>query len=255
MRCSRELDQIADINARRRRGEAVHGSTTPVVLHVVKPELPLPLDPDFVAGRISAEALVAMGYRDAWRVLRDPSPDGAPLDGTATAMTAAPLGARVSLRFHGRVRATPDQPPETVALSCVVEVTDIRAFVGGPEATAPVVGGIRHPRWGYRPFVDGTLAVGEGEGGGKRFVLSATVRVGDEELDVEAGWSLGRGPGRWRDAAGVTLTVGPTGARGVGRFGYCDAARAVIAFEPSGAHNLRDRVAAAKLMVRFLRDH
>jgi hypothetical protein len=37
------------------------GSSDPIVLHVVKPDLPLPLDPDFVAGRISAEALVAMG--------------------------------------------------------------------------------------------------------------------------------------------------------------------------------------------------
>ena len=64
-----EVDQIADINARRANGEQVMGSTEQIVLHVVKPDLPLPLDPDFVAGRISAEALVAMGYRDAWRYL------------------------------------------------------------------------------------------------------------------------------------------------------------------------------------------
>src|SRR5439155_23971506 len=34
-------------------------------LHVIKPEYPLPLDPDFYFGRIDADALLAMGYRAA----------------------------------------------------------------------------------------------------------------------------------------------------------------------------------------------
>ena len=48
------------------------------------PRRPLPLDPDFVAGRISAEALVAMGYRDAWSYLERRPVDGGPLDHTAS---------------------------------------------------------------------------------------------------------------------------------------------------------------------------
>jgi predicted acylesterase/phospholipase RssA len=39
------------------------------VLHVVKPRYPLPLDPEFFTGRISADTLIAMGYRDAWDYL------------------------------------------------------------------------------------------------------------------------------------------------------------------------------------------
>ena len=42
-------------------------------LHVIKPEYPLPLDPDFYLGRIDANALIAMGYRDAKRYLASPS--------------------------------------------------------------------------------------------------------------------------------------------------------------------------------------
>lgn len=254
-----EMEQIADINERRARGEAVFGSTDPVILHVVRPELSLPLDPDFVTGRITAETLVAMGYRDAWRTLKTRTDGGAALDGTATRMAVAPLGARVSLRIHGRVRVAPDRPPETVTMSFVVEVIDIRRFVGGPETTVSVVGGIHHPRWGYRPFVDGRLAVTNGEV--KRFALSATVRVGKGESVVEADWTLRRGRGRWSEATRVALAVhgaegeaGPAGEPGAGRIGYFDAARAVVAFEPAGAHGLRDQLSAAKLMVAFLRD-
>lgn len=255
-----ELEQIAEINDRRRRGEAVFGSTDPVVVHVVKPDLPLPLDPDFVTGRITAETLVAMGYRDAWRYVRTRTGAGAALDGTATRTTVPPLGARVSLRVQGRVMVAPDRPAEEVDISFVVEVADIGRFVRDPEATAPAVGGITHPRWGYRPFVDATLRVGNGGSSGRRFALSATVRVGEDEPVLELEWSLGRGRkrGRWREASQVSLGVrashgDPAGEPGSGSIGCAAAARAVLAFEPSGAHTLGDRARAARLMVSFLR--
>ena len=60
-------------------------------LHVIKPEYPLPLDPDFYLGRIDASALVAMGYRDAKRYLASPSP--AEWGPSATAMRDQPPGA------------------------------------------------------------------------------------------------------------------------------------------------------------------
>ncbi|HVE45674.1 MAG TPA: patatin-like phospholipase family protein [Acidimicrobiales bacterium] len=254
-----ELEQIADINERRRRGEAVFGSTEEAVVHVVKPDLPLPLDPDFVTGRITAETLVAMGYRDAWRYVRARTEEGTALDGTATRMAVPPLGARVVLRMQGKVPLDQDLPPEAVTVSFVVEVTDIGRFAHDPVATASVVGGIDHPRWGYRPFVDATLRVGNDGDGVKRFSVSAAVRVEEDEPVFELGWSLRRGRGRWRDASRVSLAVrpsrgAPVGEHGSGRIGCRDAIRAVVAFEPSGAHDLRDRARAANLMVGFLRD-
>lgn len=252
-----ELDQIREINERRRRGEAVFGSTNPVVVHVVKPELPLPLDPDFVTGRITAETLVAMGYRDAWRAVRTCTEEGTALDATATRMTVAPLGARVSLRLRGKVRVGPELPPEDVSMSFVVEMTDIRRFVHDPQPEAPVVGGLHHPRWGYRPFITATLVVSGGDTGPKRFVLSAQVRVEDQDLVFDAGWSLGSGRGRWRAASEVSLAARPAGGEsggenGAGQMGFADAVRAVVSFEPSGAHNLRDRARAARAMLGFL---
>ena len=42
-------------------------------LHVIRPRVPLPLDPDFFLGRIDASTLIAMGYRDAVAYLAGPA--------------------------------------------------------------------------------------------------------------------------------------------------------------------------------------
>lgn len=43
----------------------------PVIVHVVKPEFPLPLDPDFFLKKIDADTLIAMGYADTRRYLKN----------------------------------------------------------------------------------------------------------------------------------------------------------------------------------------
>lgn len=54
-----ELEWIRKTNEeRQRRG------LEPISLHIVKPEYPLPLDPDFLVGRIDACTLISMGYAD-----------------------------------------------------------------------------------------------------------------------------------------------------------------------------------------------
>jgi predicted acylesterase/phospholipase RssA len=68
-------------------------------LHVIKPEYPLPLDPDFYLGRIDANALVAMGYRDAKRYLASPSP--AEWGPSATKMRDQPPGAAFVEKVDG----------------------------------------------------------------------------------------------------------------------------------------------------------
>ncbi len=66
----KDFEQINDINARIAAGEKVYGRSTPVRLHLIRPEFPLPLDPDFYLGKIDAATLVGRGYADAtatWR--------------------------------------------------------------------------------------------------------------------------------------------------------------------------------------------
>ena len=46
----------------------------PVQLYIIKPEYPLPLDPDFLLNRIDADTLINMGYSDTVRLLSDGRP-------------------------------------------------------------------------------------------------------------------------------------------------------------------------------------
>ena len=61
----KDFEQINEINARIAAGETVYGHTTPIRLHLIRPEYPLPLDPDFYLGKIDARTLVDRGYADA----------------------------------------------------------------------------------------------------------------------------------------------------------------------------------------------
>jgi predicted acylesterase/phospholipase RssA len=106
-------------------------------LHVIKPEYPLPLDPDFYLGRIDANALVAMGYRDAKRYLASPSP--AEWGPSATKMRDQPPGAAfVEKVDEAEIR---------------VDIRDVERFFGGDrtgEAVAIVNG---------RPAKEGSFAL------------------------------------------------------------------------------------------------
>ena len=63
------------------------GHRAPIVVHLVKPERPLPLEPDFLAGRATAASLIDMGYSDAWRYLDVRGEQGLPLTPEMTRTT------------------------------------------------------------------------------------------------------------------------------------------------------------------------
>jgi predicted acylesterase/phospholipase RssA len=90
-----ELAQIASINesiSTGVTGPSVLNRTQPVVVHVIRPEHPLPLDPDFYLGRIDAATLIDLGYSDAWRYLREKKSQGVALAPEATRMQDPQIG-------------------------------------------------------------------------------------------------------------------------------------------------------------------
>ena len=131
-------------------------------LHVIKPEFPLPLDPDFYLGRIDADALVAAGYRDAKVYLAQRSEEGLPWDSSLTRMRDPALGVAFARRLRGgRVR---------------VDVRDLARFRS--ERTAEVVGILddgRIARSGALRF-EGRRQVYELEVDGDRVVLAGDLR-------------------------------------------------------------------------------
>ena len=70
-------------------------------LHVIRPRVPLPLDPDFFFGRVDASTLIAMGYRDAAAYLDAPHADGVAPDAAATRMEDPVPGVAFRERLSG----------------------------------------------------------------------------------------------------------------------------------------------------------
>ena len=93
-------------------------------LHVIRPRVPLPLDPDFFFGRVDASTLIAMGYRDAAAYLDAPHADGVAPDASATRMVDPVPGVAFRERLSG----------DGLELRLGWEVDDLEAFIGRPGA-------------------------------------------------------------------------------------------------------------------------
>ena len=141
-----QLAIIADINRRVAAGEVVHGHRERIVVYVVKPEIPLPLDPDFYCGRIDAATLIDMGYRDARRTLRQREP--APLDPRATQMCEPGVGVSFRETMAGGFTLGPTDPaigargPTQLTMHATIHIPDVAAFVASTAHEAGLTGHI-----------------------------------------------------------------------------------------------------------------
>ena len=134
---------LADFDAARAAGRDF-------VLHVVRPAHPLPLDPEFYLGRISADALVAMGYRDAREYLASRAPEGLPKDEHCTAMSEPAPGVRYTDRLRGSLDG------QELGLTAVVEMP-----AGGTGAR--LSGFLDSERFGARRFLAGGRVEASGD--------------------------------------------------------------------------------------------
>ncbi|TDW30774.1 patatin-like phospholipase family protein [Cryobacterium psychrophilum] len=214
------------------------------VLHVVKPQHPLPLDPEYFLGRISTDSLIAMGYRDARAYLDAASPTGVPADAACTAMTEHAPGIRyvegLSAKVHG-VRLT---------LSVTVVLP-----LPGESAVPELAGFLDYAPWGARIF----LAGGAVDIDGARVTYTARILHDGAWLRLSARRDLTDDPGwdAWGDMNTVELAVHDAqdtlvlssdltlGVRGLRRL--------VASVEPVGTHGLVSRAdAIRRVLVKVL---
>jgi len=69
-----EFDYINELNKRILKGDSPYGQTKPIQLYVIKPEYPLPLDPDLYFNKINTATLIDQGYSDAKKYLKNQTP-------------------------------------------------------------------------------------------------------------------------------------------------------------------------------------
>lgn len=207
-----QLEQIRQLNARILAGEEVLGHRKPIAIHLVKPERPLPLDPDFYAGHITAGSLIDMGYSDAWRYLSVAGEQGLPLTPEITQMTEpAPdltfretMSGPLALGATDPVAGAHQGKDTPFTMHCTISVDDMDAFVRDATHSARLVAHVSYPPFGedipvrqgsFNLFRSGddprTKLMTYGlrfEAGGKEYYLEGSKTIHDD-----------KGPDLWKD--------------------------------------------------------
>jgi predicted acylesterase/phospholipase RssA len=153
-----EFNQINEINARIGNGETVSGHTRPIRLHLIKPDYPLPLDPDFYLGRIDAATLIAMGYADAKKYLTSIKPEGVPLQPEITQMNDPLLGITFRETMSGGLALGETDPHAgaqkgkatgiLLAMHATITIQDLDRFIIDPNHLGQINGTIDYPPFG-----------------------------------------------------------------------------------------------------------
>ncbi len=133
-----EFDRIRELNETEKR---------PLRLHVIRPEFPIPLDPDFYLGRIDAESLLEIGYSDAKQYLAARAADGIAWTPEATRMHDPVVGISFRETMTGELAGAP------ITAAPRVRVRDVEAFLAGPVREAEVTGYVDYGPLGGRALV------------------------------------------------------------------------------------------------------
>ena len=94
-----EIEWLRDTNTNR-----VQKGLKPIDLHIIKPEFPLPLDPDFLFNKINADTLINMGYADTKQYLAgDKVFSSSEPVFKSTAMVTVPVSLHFRQQFKGKI--------------------------------------------------------------------------------------------------------------------------------------------------------
>lgn len=224
-----------------------------VRLHVIRPSLPLPLDPDFFLGRIDAATLVAMGYRDAVRYLDGARPEGVPLTPDATRMDDPRPGVAFRERLRGPIEVR-GAPGELVA-HLSVEVEDLDRLHAGGSPAAAVVGDVSHPALGDRVLVHSGSARCAGAGRPRAVEYELSFAAASREWSMTISRDLGGdGLARLRAARTATAILREAGEAAEARGELTIAARDLPAVACSlHARGVGSMLEGARALGRFAR--
>ena len=245
----------------------------PIRLHLIKPEYPLPLDPDYFFGRITAATLIDMGHSDASRYLETIDPAGVPFHPEATKMIDATLGLTFSETMAGGFALGETDPVAgklagrtagtELAMHATITIRDVRRFVEDPAHDGELVGHIDFAPFGeaipassgafnlFHPSDQPELKLMVYELGfthdGQDYYLA-----GKKEVRDDPGFDL------WKDTTTLYTVLhqgrdstGPVVGAGVLRLGVKELAKLVSTVRPIGASSVLDRAEAIAHFGRF----
>lgn len=268
-----ELDRIRDLNERIANGDSPYGQRHPVRLHVVRPPVPLPLDPDLFFGRITSAELIARGYTDALSYLRARPEDGLPLTPDVTRMNTPRPGITFRETMQGPFALGPTDPEagrdtgrrdgSALALHARIHIPDLERFEADPQHAGHIEGEIDFTPFGTAiPATAGRfhLFSPTGEPRLKRMVYEVGFRhegeayylAGHKDVRDDPGFDL------WADTTTLYTrlhrgsdTSGPVVGAGVLSLGLAELARLVSTMRATDAGSAGERVRAVATFGRF----
>jgi len=115
-----EIEWVRDINIQR-----LQKGLKQINLHIIKPEYPLPLDPDFLFNKINADTLINMGYADTKQYLANKKTfDSSEVVFKSTAMKTVPVSLHFRQQFNGEINIGGRQFTTTIQLSFFIREID-----------------------------------------------------------------------------------------------------------------------------------
>ncbi len=147
-----EFEQINEINERILKGDSVYGQTQPIKLHLIKPEYPLPLDPELYFDRIDNATLIDMGYADAKKYLQNRNENGVPYKPEVTKMKESNVGITFRETMEGGFYLG-DSNPRTaekkgkaeginLSMHATINIRDCKNFIADPNHKGAITGDI-----------------------------------------------------------------------------------------------------------------
>lgn len=155
---SEEFDRINELNERIMAGENVYGHSKPIRLHVIKPDVPLPLDPDYFFGKITASELAELGYTAARAYLDRRTDEGVAFKPEVLMMsTGKSVGVQFDEVMKGRFALGATDPSQgekdgdrqnsELTLNATIAVDDFDSFMADPDHAARLNARVTFSAW------------------------------------------------------------------------------------------------------------
>ncbi|GMU05538.1 patatin-like phospholipase family protein [Corallococcus caeni] len=261
-----ELEHVRELNARILAGEHVAGHARPITVHLIKPEHPLPLDPDFYAGHVTAATLIDQGYSDAWRYLSVALAQGLPLTPEITQMTEPSYDLSFRETMSGPL-AMGTTNPEAGAhdgrstpftMHCTITIDDMEAFIRDANHAARLVAHVQFKPLGMDlPVRDGSFNLFRATDDPRTKIMTYGLRFQahgqDYYLDGTKTLHDDPGPDLWRDTTRLYsyLHEGPDARGPVVGAGVLVLGMRELLHLVASMHSTRGGVEGAGMVARF----
>jgi hypothetical protein len=269
-----EFERIREINQRIAAGERIGGRTRPITLHIIRPEYPLPLDPDYYLGRIDAATLIEMGYQDAHRYLAGRTPAGLPFEPEVTVMKPSAIGITFREVMEGPFTLGATDPivgakqgdvggAATLSLHATISIEDLDAFIADARHGGRITGSISFPPFGAEiPARTGVFQLfSPADDPRMRYmVYELGFRHGDTDYYLAGRKEVkdDPGPDLWRDTTTLFTRLhkgvdanGPVVGAGVLRLGMVELGRLASTMHATGAESLAQAAGAVARFGKF----